>query len=34
MISDDLASVKAAASQLDRWRVPGLQVAAVQGEAV
>ncbi len=33
MISD-LASVKAAASQLDRWRVPGLQVAAVQGEAV
>jgi CubicO group peptidase (beta-lactamase class C family) len=34
MISDDLASVKAAASQLDRWRVPGLQVAAAQGEAV
>jgi CubicO group peptidase (beta-lactamase class C family) len=34
MISDDLAGVKAAAGQLDRWRVPGLQVAAVQGEAV
>ncbi|HYU66008.1 MAG TPA: serine hydrolase domain-containing protein [Jatrophihabitantaceae bacterium] len=34
MIGDDLASVKAAANQLDRWQVPGLQVAAVQGEAI
>lgn len=34
MISDELASAKAAAAQLDRWQVPGLQIAAVQGEAV